>query len=45
MEFIPFIDLRNEFDHSNELCDLNHVYGEVDPHQEIIIRKTLKLWL
>ena len=45
MEFSPFIDLRNESDHSNELCDYNQVEGIVDPHQEIVIRRALKLWL
>ena len=43
MEFSPFINLRNESDHSNELCDYNQVEGKVDPHQEIVIRKTIKL--
>jgi|AP17_2_1055511.scaffolds.fasta_scaffold693538_1 hypothetical protein len=28
MEFSPFIDLRNESDHSNELCDYNQVEGK-----------------
>ena len=28
MTFSPFIDLRNESDHSNELCDYNQIETE-----------------